>query len=280
MSLPSRLEDEASVSTPSSLPGLRKRTLTQFLTGFLMVALLGCLVVFMSQAEEDTAAAHETISEIQTKQISAKREKCSGLCSARLDQRKEIHGGDLMSNADLLMLVQKSRDTVVGDLKSKYGGAEMFSSIFESTPGILRQSFVSPGKNGVSLKRFQRKLQMKVLQVQASISVQNTKLIKGCDCNGKMIGSRRLPSSQQTDSVPVERFLSSFVWATAGHSAAAGHGNLHNESYTAFLESVAKPVFNAIGIDFQGRNYAMGGTKSAPLIALCNEAIYGTDGKS
>ncbi|KAI2500380.1 hypothetical protein MHU86_14123 [Fragilaria crotonensis] len=277
MSLPNRLEDEASGSSPSSLPGLRKRTMTQFLSGFLMVALLGCLVVFMSQTEEDSLIAHETTSGVQTKQIPVMTGKCTGLCSARLDQRKEIHGGDLMSNADLLRLVQNSRDEVVGDLKSKYGGSEMFSSIFESTPGTLRQSFVTPDKNGVSVKRFQRKLQMKVLEVQASISLENTKLFKGCDCNGETIETRRLPSSQQTDSLPVERFMSSFVWSTAGHSAAAGHGNLHNESYTAFLEHVAKPVFDAIGIEFQGRNYAMGGMKSAPLLALCNEAIFGTD---
>jgi hypothetical protein len=63
-----------------------------------------------------------------------------------------------------------------------------------------------------------------------------------------------------------------------GTAAAAGHGNLHNQSYTAFMESAAKPVFDAIGIQLEARNYAMGGMASAPLLAFCNEAVYGTDG--
>ena len=271
------LDDEARGPPASSLPGGRKR-LTQFLTGFLIVALLGGFVVFTAKREEESAVAQETMSEVQEKQSSVINGNCVDVCRARLDERRDYDGGDLLSNADLLMLVQKSRDRVVDELKSKYGGTERFSSIFESSPGKLRESFVSPGHDGgVSVQRFQRKLQMKILEVQAGISSENAKPFKGCDCNGEPIGSRRI---QETDFIHRERFLSRFVWSTAGHSAAAGHGNLHNESYTAFLEHVAKPVFNAIGIEFEGRNYAMGGTASAPMMAFCNEAIYGTDGKS
>jgi len=70
---------------------------------------------------------------------------------------------------------------------------------------------------------------------------------------------------------------SKFVWATGGHSAAAGHGNFVNQSYTAYMERAARPVFASIGIWLEGRNYGMGGMKSAPELSLCNEAIFGTD---
>lgn len=68
-----------------------------------------------------------------------------------------------------------------------------------------------------------------------------------------------------------------FVWATAGDSSAAGHGNMFNQSYTAVLEQTVKPAFKALGINFVGRNYAMSWYQSAPELALCLEAVYGTD---
>ena len=65
----------------------------------------------------------------------------------------------------------KSRDRIVDKLKSKYGCTERFSSIFESSPGKLRKSFEKHGHyGGVSVQRFQQKLQMKILNVwQASL---------------------------------------------------------------------------------------------------------------
>ena len=46
-----------------------------------------------------------------------------------------------------------------------------------------------------------------------------------------------------------------------GHSAAvAGHGNLYNESYRAFLEQHAQEGFQTVGIDLEAWNYAMGAT--------------------
>lgn len=69
----------------------------------------------------------------------------------------------------------------------------------------------------------------------------------------------------------------SFVWATGGHSSAAGHGNFYDESYTAVLEQNVQVIFNAVGMHFKGRNYAMGGSDSAPQAAWCNEEIFGTD---
>jgi len=70
---------------------------------------------------------------------------------------------------------------------------------------------------------------------------------------------------------------SKFTWVTAGHSAAAGHGNLFNQSYTAMLEDTVKDVFSSVGIDFGAKNYAMGGMRSYPELALCMESVYGED---
>jgi hypothetical protein len=49
------------------------------------------------------------------------------------------------------------------------------------------------------------------------------------------------------------------------------------ESYTAVLERGVREIFAACGIDFVGRNYAMGGTGSAPEAAICSKEIYGDD---
>ena len=43
------------------------------------------------------------------------------------------------------------------------------------------------------------------------------------------------------------------------------------------MERDVKPIFGAIGIQFVGRNYAMGGEKSAPEISTCFEQVFGSD---
>ena len=96
-----------------------------------------------------------------------------------------------------------------------------------------------------------------------------------CNC-GAREGSRRRLNVDNT-LAPFSDHYAKIVWATGGHSAAAGHGNLFNESYTSFLEQAVSNVFGAIAIEFEGRNYAMGGTPSAPEMALCQEAVFGTD---
>jgi hypothetical protein len=43
------------------------------------------------------------------------------------------------------------------------------------------------------------------------------------------------------------------------------------------MERGLKNIFAACGIDFIGRNHAMGGTASAPEIAICSKEIFGND---
>ncbi|KAL7565622.1 hypothetical protein ACA910_018983 [Epithemia clementina (nom. ined.)] len=68
-----------------------------------------------------------------------------------------------------------------------------------------------------------------------------------------------------------------FVWATGGHSASAGHGNLFNESYNAILNVKNKPIMEAVGIDFVARTYAMGSTAAGNEINCCIKEVFGLD---
>jgi len=43
------------------------------------------------------------------------------------------------------------------------------------------------------------------------------------------------------------------------------------------MTSDLKDVFGSIGIDFEGRNYAMGGTSSATAVSMCWKEIFGAD---
>ena len=76
---------------------------------------------------------------------------------------------------------------------------------------------------------------------------------------------------------PETTTASTFVWATAGDSAAAGHGNLFDQSYTAVMGRTLQDAFASLGVEFRAKNYAHGGYTSGPELALCMEAIYGID---
>jgi hypothetical protein len=49
------------------------------------------------------------------------------------------------------------------------------------------------------------------------------------------------------------------------------------ESYTAILARNVKDIFATVGLNFIGRNHAMGATGSAPEIAMCIKEVFGTD---
>lgn len=83
----------------------------------------------------------------------------------------------------------------------------------------------------------------------------------------------KLIESQITDAPK----STTFIWAVGGHSAAAGHGNLFRNAYANVIEESLQLVFGPIGIQFLGKNYAMGGTKSGPEVAFCMESIFGSD---
>ena len=146
--------------------------------------------------------------------------------------------------------VEKARETYVETLRKNYGA--YYDTLFVDK-GMSRGFASISGFNEthhLSRQRFQRKLLLKVLEA----SLQDPSRRRGCDC------------SQPT-----------FVWSCGGHSAAAGHGNPHNESYTAFLTRAVSPILQEVGVSFVGRNYAMGGMPSGAELALCLESVHGLD---
>lgn len=140
-----------------------------------------------------------------------------------------------------------AKASVISMLSEDYGQTTMEAMFFDQDENghvsSRGRTFFRSGnpESSVSWDRFQRKIMIKILQV--------------------LLGQTNVR----------------FVWATGGHSSAAGHGNFYSESYTAFMERAAKDVFAATGIELIGRNYAMGGTSSAMEIALCSKEIFGLD---
>mmetsp|Transcript_24217 Transcript_24217/g.67078 ORF Transcript_24217/g.67078 Transcript_24217/m.67078 type:complete len:678 (+) Transcript_24217:253-2286(+) len=202
---------------------------------------------------------------------------CKQECSNRREQRyQHFRGRDLLDRKDLLQLVTYEKNLFIERLKNDYG-EENFANIFLNRDGTPRP-FVPFGD--ASPPKLKRKLMIKVLSAQSKVE-QEESTFNGCDCINGDIGIHRELSEEEEDNdpdfPPLDPLFEKYVWATGGHSASAAHGNLYNESYTAFLERDMKDVFGSIGIDFQGRNYAMGGTGSAAEVSMCWTEIFGQD---
>ena len=216
---------------------------------------------------------------------------CAPRCQAQIKAANEKFGvKDVMDVSELKETVKKSRDAMTEKLRTEYYGEYTDKLFFmdgnkESSRGFEAfqptNEFFTPGEPGPSPKRFQRKLMLKVLDMQANL-LENG--VKGCDCSGggsdNSDGRRRLrhteAGSRNLDETN-NHLYSKFVWTTAGHSSAAGHGNLCNQSYTAYMGRAASPVFASIGIELEARNGAMGSMNSAPQLAVCSNAYYGID---
>lgn len=68
-----------------------------------------------------------------------------------------------------------------------------------------------------------------------------------------------------------------FTWVTAGDGAAAAHGNLYSQSYTAIIQDTVESSFEAIGVRFEAKNYGMGQYSSGPELSLCMNEVFGDD---
>jgi hypothetical protein len=188
---------------------------------------------------------------------------CYDLCRLRRGKRNEHFGGDLLDRKELLQLTTTAKADLISKLHVDYG-ADNFENIFVDKAAKEGESgyrgFGPVALDGESMKRLKRKLQIKVLSMQTSIKKTDSN-VNGCDClNGDKALVEKL-ENLTAKSMHIDTTYARYVWATGGHSASAGHGNLFNESYTAFLERDMKLIFGSIGIEFEGRNYAMGGTR-------------------
>ncbi|GKZ01031.1 hypothetical protein MPSEU_001054500 [Mayamaea pseudoterrestris] len=166
----------------------------------------------------------------------------------------------------LLEQFQQARQNMYEQMERDYG-AETFKAMFlrEGDVSVGRTALESP--HHLSRARITRKMVMKILQVQTqmqAVEQNNQRMLR--------VGGRDLQT--EDDAQPL---MIPFVWATSGHSSAAGHGNYYNESYTAQLERMGVQVFEAVGLHLVGRNFAMGGTLSGMEVGSCVDQIYGFD---
>jgi hypothetical protein len=227
----------------------------------IMLALTGILFYWTGMVAEDQSPEDVVVRETKIKRNDKADRRCFELCEARRKMRHEHFGGDLLDNKELYQMALGANAKMIYKMKVDYG-PDHFSNIFQAKdPDSNKTKYrgVEPiTATGDSMNRFKRKIRMKILSAQAELSNRD-KDFQGCDCiNGdKALGPA---VGNITEIKGVEKVFAKYVWATGGHSAAAGHGNLFNESYTAFMTRAVEHVFGSIGIQFVGRNYAMGGT--------------------
>eukprot|EP00542_Grammatophora_oceanica_P014979 CAMPEP_0194035874 /NCGR_PEP_ID=MMETSP0009_2-20130614/8291_1 /TAXON_ID=210454 /ORGANISM="Grammatophora oceanica, Strain CCMP 410" /LENGTH=710 /DNA_ID=CAMNT_0038677425 /DNA_START=42 /DNA_END=2177 /DNA_ORIENTATION=+ len=256
----------------------------RFLLFILITLAVGCLVLKRDEMMDENVEAKVEAGDAESRIPAG---MCPKFCEARLKQLMDHHGGaDFTQTSDLLEKAKSEREKMIGRLEEMYGkGERYYESIFHNVDGKRRKFFIGPGDQEarVSEKRFQRKLGMKILKMQASLIEENSNL-EGCDCtHGDEVESQRRRRLQGGDDVlkivlpDVKSTYDSVVWGSGGHSAAASHGNLLHESYPEYMERMAKDVFKSVGLDLIGRNYAMGGMNTAPEVALCLESKMGLD---
>ena len=227
----------------------------------IMLALSGILFYWTGMAAGDQNPEDVAVRKTKIKRNDAADERCFAICQARRKMRHTQFGGDLLDSKDLYQMALGANAKMISKMKVDYGPAH-FSDIFQAKDPVSNETKyrgigpITP--TGDSMNRFKRKIRMKILSAQVELQ-KKEKNFEGCDC---INGDKALGSSvgNVTEIKGVEKTFAKYVWATGGHSAAAGHGNLFNESYTAFLTRAVEDVFGSIGIEFVGRNYAMGGT--------------------
>ena len=254
----------------SDAPFRQRRPPFVLLMAVLCFAILFLKVASIAEEEGDTVEHVQ----VRTKGLERNDEsdgQCLGLCSARSKSRQEQFQGDLLNRDDLLNMVHTAKDKLVAKVKEDYG--QYFEMIFMGD----NKSFQPITSNGKSMEKLKRRLMIKVLEVQTNLMEQEKNVADICDCSEAGRALVKEIQSLGPESLHVPKTYSRYVFAVGGHSSAAGHGNLFNESYAASMGRDARMVFEAIGIEFEDRNYAMGGTSSASEISMCWEQIFGSD---
>lgn len=168
-----------------------------------------------------------------------------------LDEEVDIVGKIPVEELRTLALEGKTEfDSLV---KKEYGqyAEQMFRSesvlTYFKTPSDAAASKNLDQQMDLSRERLKRRIKIKIIESQLNTDTRSS-------------GSR-----------------TNFTWVIGGHSAAAGHGNLLRQAYANIIEQSLQGVFGSLGIQVYAKNYAMGGTKSAPEVALCMESVFGRD---
>uniref|UniRef100_A0A7S4AII6 Uncharacterized protein n=1 Tax=Pseudo-nitzschia australis TaxID=44445 RepID=A0A7S4AII6_9STRA len=251
---------------------------------FTTVAIAAVFIILSVVSESQSFSAKANHAQVRTTGGGKANEKANGIClnicEKRHQKRAEIFQGDLFDPNDLLKLASTEKGRLLDKLRKDYG--KYFDPIFVDKENGGYRPCSGVTKDGQSFERLKRKLMIKILSMQLKVR-QHDSDSSGCDCSiaeGKALRN----DIEETDDpsllfkgIDATPFYEKYVWATGGHSAAAAHGNLFNESYTAYMEGDIKDAFASIGIEFEGRNYAMGGTPSATDVSMCWEQIFGQD---
>jgi len=158
------------------------------------------------------------------------------------------------SYEELKALFSQARNNYEHKLQEEYGNYT--ASVFQRS-ALFKQ--ITSNSN-LSVDRLKRRLQIKVIQAQLKLQ---SDIIQG---------TRTSIEGEDLTATPVN-----FVFGIGGPSTAAGHGNLHSQSYGAVLETSLQPIFEALGIHFYAKNYARSGVDSGPQFAMCMHAIFGNE---
>ena len=253
-------------------------------TTIVVVAVFVFLSVVSEEETFEASSLRKKLSgEWQGKKQSGVSTKANELCANVCTQRrlKRTGGVDLLDRKELLKQVLDAKDFLLTRLKKDYG--EYFDPIFvNKETGKYR---AIKAMNEDSMATLKRKLMIKVLSMQSTLASRDSDF-HGCDCSsGKDMALREDILDLDPDDTSLlfegidnnDATFEKYVWATGGHSASAGHGNLYNETYTAYMERDLKVIFGSVGIDFEARNYAMGGTSAATIVSMCHKEIFGED---
>ena len=212
---------------------------------------------------------------------------CRETCTATTTQWNDVErfqGNDLTHAKSLQQVWHDQRQGWTTRLEQDYGTA-VFQAVFVPNNGasVGREGiFTDPARlqdkkgrhpvgnyQGVAWNRMVRKHQLKILQLQLAI-LQERRDTCAQTCDTTTVPKRTSPTT-------TIQYYANWTWVTAGHSASAGHGNFYREAYTGVMERDLQPLFAAVGVNWQAKNYAMGGTTSAEEMALCFHSIYGKD---
>jgi hypothetical protein len=175
------LQDEEGVSLTGSKSNTndssRFRALQRFIGVIVIVATVCLLVVLREKSNEESSAPIEQQGHSRSKIPPG---QCPKFCEARLAQRVNHQGGDLLQPPDLLNVATRAREQMVLTLKGQYG-EDVYKAMFEDADGTSRgmKTFWGAGdtaeNEGPSKTRFRRKLKIKLLEVQSAIQEGESK---------------------------------------------------------------------------------------------------------
>jgi hypothetical protein len=183
-----------------------------------------------------------TTSKVEPSIITSTIERKRYKKSRKTNNKENVY--DILDRSKLLDRVNMQKTRLISQLRDDYGPI-YFQKMFVDSETNKYRPFIPITPDGPSLERFKRKLLMKVLSVQSKLLQQQS---VNCDCNIDDGDNDNDTTKTDDDLLAFERF----IHATGGHSSSAGHGNLFNESYTAIMTNDLQPIFESIGIDFEG----------------------------